>query len=184
MSAALTNTIIGRRTIHQFKANELPPMNILETALDAAVWAPNHHLSQPWRFHLLGPQSVEQVCLLNSELVRDKKGDKAAEVKLRRWREIPGWLLLSREKVDDPIRDREDYAACCCAAHNLSLMLWEKGIGMKWTTGGVTRDKRFFDIVELDFERDSVVGLFWYGYPAEIPQATRRPASEMIKTLP
>ena len=184
MPASVANTIIGRRTIHQFRARELPPAGILEKALDAAVWAPNHHLSQPWRFHLLGPETVEKICLLNAELVRETKGEKAAEIKLRRWREIPGWLLLSRELSEDALRDREDYAACCCVAHNLSLLLWEDGIGMKWTTGGVTRDRRFFDMLNLDFRRDSVVGLFWYGYPAEIPQATRRPASELLKTLP
>ena len=112
--------------------------------LNAASGPPNHHLSQPWRFHLLGPETAELICLLNAEIVEAKKGEKAAEIKLRRWRENPGWLLMSRQRAEDELRDLEDYAACCCAAQNLSLLLWEQSIGMKWTTGAVTRDERFF----------------------------------------
>ncbi|NKB37398.1 MAG: nitroreductase [Gammaproteobacteria bacterium] len=184
MTVSIENTIKSRRTIHQFKHTEIPPLELLERAIDSCIWAPNHHLTQPWRFHLIGPQTAELICLLNAELVQSKKGEKAAEIKLRRWREIPGWLLMSRERVDDNLRDQEDYAACCCAAQNLSLLLWEQSIGMKWTTGEITRNGRFFDIVGLNFATESVVGLFWYGYPADIPQATRIAASKHIKSLP
>ena len=38
--------------------------------------------------------------------------------------------------------ERENYAACCCAAQNLMLYLWRQGIGVKWTTGGITRPSR------------------------------------------
>ncbi len=184
MSLTISDTIKSRRTIHQFRADNVPSADEIRLAIEQAVWAPNHHLTQPWRFHLLGPETKESICHLNAELVREKKGEKAAEIKLRRWSEMPGWLLLSCENSEDELRQKEDYAACCCVAHNLSLILWENNVGMKWTTGAVTRDQRFFDIVQLDSRRHFVVGLFWYGYPADIPQATRKPVNEFLEILP
>jgi nitroreductase len=184
MPGSLVETIKNRRTIHQFKVDELPPVEIIREAIEQAVWAPNHHLTQPWLFHLIGPQTAESICQLNSALVKDKKGEKAAEIKLRRWREVPGWLVLSCRKAADELTRKEDYAACCCVAHNLSLILWEKGLGMKWTTGAVTREPGFFDIIGLDSQQHSIIGLFWYGYPADIPKATRLAVSESIAVLP
>jgi len=93
-------------------------------------------------------------------------------------------LLLSCEKSEQALRQREDYAACCCVAQNLSLILWERAIGMKWTTGAVTREQRFFDILQLDEGQRSVVGLFWYGYPAEIPRGVRKSPRKFIDVLP
>ena len=184
MSSSIADTIKNRRTIHQFRTDKSPPVELIERSIEHAIWAPNHRLTQPWHFHIIGTETAEQICQLNTEIVSKKKGKKAAEIKLRRWREIPGWLLLSCEISDDEIRRQEDYAACCCAAQNLSLILWENGVGMKWNTGAVTRDQRFFDIVQIDRHQHSIIGLFWYGYPEEIPQATRLPLSKFLNILP
>lgn len=184
MSDSITDIIKNRRTIHHFVAEPRPTTQLLENALQAAVCAPNHHLTRPWQFHLIGPASAERICRLNADLVEQSKGAKAAEVKLKRWREIPGWLLLSCTRSAEEQKQREDYAACCCVAQNLALILWEQGIGMKWTTGKVTRDARFFDIVQVDRRERSIVGLFCYGYPGEIPKATRQPLAECLHVLP
>jgi nitroreductase len=176
--------IRGRRTVHDFRPGETPALEIVEAAIDHAVWAPNHYLSQPWRFRLLGPETRDRVCLLNADLIRAKGDDKGADYRLKRWRAIPGWLLLSCTRSDNPVREREDFAACCCAAQNLMLFLWEQGIGVKWTTGEVTRDSRFFEIVGLDPAVETPVGLFWYGYAASVPEVARRPVSEVLTRLP
>ena len=168
-----------RRTVHDFTA-EVPPDDLLGRAIDLARWAPNHRRTEPWHFYLLDRASADRIVELNTELVRANKGDKVADVKQRRWREMPGWLVVTCSVSDDDVRTREDYAACCCAVHSMSLYLWEQGVGMKWTTGAVTRDARFFDIVGIDPGRESIVGLFWYGYPAAIPVQHRKPLDEVM----
>ncbi len=168
-----------RRTVHDYTA-EVPPDELLDRAIDLARWAPNHRRTEPWHFYLLDRASAQRVVALNTELVRAGKGDKVAEVKQRRWLEMPGWLVVTCAVSDDEVREREDYAACCCAVHSMSLYLWEQGVGMKWTTGAVTRDPRFFDIVGIDPERESIVGLFWYGYPAAVPIQNRKPLDEVM----
>ena len=180
----VTGLIRSRRTIHQFKSEPVPDEATIRAAMEQAIWAPNHHLTQPWRFYLLGAESKERICLLNAQLVNETQGERAAQVKLRRWREVPGWLVLTCRKSDDAVTMRENYASCCCVAQNLMLILWDGGVGVKWTTGAVTRTRTFHDIIGVDCEQEEVVGLFWYGFPAEVPAAERLAPEQVITALP
>lgn len=184
MTRSIRDLICTRRTIHEFRPGSAPPVETIRAAIECAVRAPNHYLTQPWRFYILGPETVERICILNSDLVREKQGDKAAEMKLRRWRAIPGWLLLTNNLAGDEVRRRENFAACCCAAQNLMLYLWEQGIGVKWNTGAVIRDQRFFEITRVDPSAEQGVGIFWYGMPVEIPDTARSPVEKYIVALP
>ncbi len=168
-----------RRTVHDF-TDATPPTDTIVQAIELARWAPNHLRTEPWHFYVLDRTVGRRVAALNAELVRESKSAKVADVKLRRWSEMPGWLVVTCARSDDEIRMREDYAACCCAIHNIALYLWEQGLGMKWTTGAVTRDPRFFDLVGMDFDAVYVVGLFWYGYPADVPVQHRRPVASIM----
>ena len=175
----LARLLRERRTVHDF-TDDIPPRELIEQAIDVARWAPNHLRTEPWHFYLLDRDVGNAIAKLNSRFVRKKKGDKAAEVKLRRWTSMPGWLVVTCARSDEDLREREDYAACCCAVHNMSLYLWEQGVGMKWTTGKVTRDKRFNELVGIDPDSEFVVGMFWYGYPATIPVQHRKPVGSIL----
>ena len=172
-----------RRTIHEFKL-ELPPREPVMRALHAARWVPNHHVSQPWRFYLVGPETREQISRLNADLIAERKGAEAGEDKYQRWCAIPGWMVVTCQNSDDVLRAQEDYAACCCAIHNFSLCLWSEGIGVKWTTGPVTREDAFYELLWIDREVETVVGLVWYGYAAEVPMTARRPLAEVMVEMP
>jgi nitroreductase len=180
--AAVASVLRGRRTVHDFSA-EVPPREQLMDAIESARWAPNHHRTEPWCFYVLGRDVAERITELNAELVRAKNGEAAAEAKRRRWSAMPGWFALTCLRSEDPMREREDYAACCCAVQNLMLHLWVLGIGVKWGTGKVTRDPRFLAMLGIDAAREFVVGLFWYGYPAAVPAQARRPASEIVRAI-
>ena len=180
----IKQTIRARRTIHDFLPDSAPPEEIVLSAIEHAIWAPNHHLSQPWRFYMIGPGTAERICELNASRVREAVNERAADIKLQRWRAVPGWLLLTCVRHADARRAEEDYAACCCAAQNLMLCLWEEGIGMKWTTGDVTRDPEFFEILGIDPQIERVVGLFWYGRAADVPGAARIDTADLVKRLP
>ncbi len=172
--------IRGRRTIGKF-ADGCPPCEILLEAIEVARWAPNHHHTEPWTFHLLGCETACRLIDLNTELVRQHKGEAAAQSKRQRWSLIPGWLAVTCHLTDDPATREEDYAACCCAIQNLSLYLWTRGIGVKWSTGEVTRAEAFYRLLEVDPERSRVVGLLSYGYPLSVPQSRRRPVDEIVQ---
>ncbi len=183
-SATFTEQLLrSRRTIHNF-ALELPPHATILRGLELARWAPNHFLTEPWHFYLLGPDTAEAIARLNAALVARQQGAAAGEAKFERWRKVPGWLVVTCENSDDALQGKEDYAACCCAIHNFSLYLWSEGIGVKWTTGPVIREPEFYDLIWVDPEVETVVGLLWYGYPAEVPQTPRKPLSQVLVELP
>jgi hypothetical protein len=54
---------------------------------------------------------------------------------------------------------------------------------VKWTTGGITRHARFYELLAIDSAKESIVGLFWYGVPKVIPTQKRRPVEEIVTKL-
>lgn len=180
---AAAELIRKRRTIHLFE-RERPPDAVIHRAIELARWAPNHRLTEPWRFYLLGPRTAAEIAELNARIVTEKRGEQAGLAKRERWLAVPGWLLVTCRRSDDPIREQEDYAACCCAIQNMMLYLWSEQIGVKWTTGDVTRHPLFWKILNIDQNEEKLVGLFWYGYPAEIPGTPRQPVENILSTRP
>ena len=173
----------GRRTIELFLHTPVPSA-LVDEAIEAATWAPNHHVTEPWHFYVLGSETIQRCLDLCRTLVAAKKGDKAADFKRQSWSEKPGWLVVTCQKSDDELLQREDYAACCAATQNLALYLWKAGIGTKWTTGDITRHADFSDIVGFDSGTEFVVGLIWYGYPKLTPTQSRKAVDDVKTELP
>jgi nitroreductase len=173
----------ARRSIDLFAAEPVPQSVVLE-AIDVARWAPNHRLTQPWRFYLVGPETRARVIDLAVEIDTAKKGERAGVARRARLEAVPGFLVLTTRRSEEALLDREDYAACCCAAQNLMLELWERGVGTKWTTGGITRDARFYELLGVDSAKESVVGLIWYGVPKVVPTQERLPVEAIVTQLP
>jgi nitroreductase len=172
----------ARRTIELFLQTPVPAALVRE-AIATATWAPNHHLTEPWRFYLLGKESIASCVDLVRDIVTAKKDAKAGEFKAQSWSEKPGWLVVCCRNSDDALQQQEDYAACCAAIQNLLLYLWKAGVGSKWTTGDITRDTRFFKIVGIDADKETVVGLIWYGYPKLTPTQARKSIAAVLREL-
>ena len=96
-------------------------------------------------------------------MVTAAKGKELGEHKRKSWTEKPGWLIVTCQRSDDELREREDYAACSAAVQNFMLYLWKAGVGSKWTTGAITREARFNDILGIDADEEFVVGMIWFG---------------------
>lgn len=173
----------GRRTINLYLQTPVP-VELVEEAIESATWAPNHHVTEPWRFYLLGQQTIAQCLDLVRDIVTAKKDAKAGEFKAQSWAEKPGWLVVTCRRSADELLQREDYAACCTATQNFMLHLWKAGVGSKWTTGDITRDPRFFEIIGIDSEAELVVGLIWYGYPKLTPEQRRCSPDRVLTKLP
>lgn len=175
----LQEALVSRRTISLFKT-EAPAAALLDEALEAARWAPNHRFTEPWHFYRLGLETAKQVVALNTELVAAKKGQPAAEAKRQKWASVPTWLLVTCDRNEDPLVAKEDYAATCCAIQNIQLSLWANGVGCKWTTGDVTRDHALADLCWFNPANEEVVGLLMIGFAAEVPPPVRNKALPQI----
>ena len=56
--AQLKRIIEGRRSIGKV-TDERPDRALIEQVLESATWAPNHRLTEPWRFVVLAGQARE-----------------------------------------------------------------------------------------------------------------------------
>ena len=172
----------GRRSIDLFAPGPVAADTLL-AAIEVARWAPNHRLTEPWRFYLLGVATMRAVVDFAVELEVAAKGERAGPVRRARLEAVPGMFVLTSTRSDDALVERENYAACCCAAQNLMLYLWRQGIGVKWTTGGITRQQRLYELLGIDSSKESLVGFFWYGVPKVVPTQKRRPVEEIVTQL-
>lgn len=182
-ASAFAAQIRARRSVDLFETEPVGTAALLE-AIELARWAPNHRLTEPWRFYIIGPETKDAITELAAAVDTAAKGERAGAARRERLRAIPAFFVLTTRRSADPLLDREDYAACCCAAQNLMLYLWQVGIGVKWTTGAVTRDPRFYDLLGIDPAAEAVVGLFWYGAPKVVPKQRRRPVEEIVIERP
>jgi nitroreductase len=179
----IANLIRNRRTTNLFEPEPVDN-GILLDAIELARWAPNHRLTEPWRFYLLGEVTAAAAAACWAELEAELKGQAAGEARRQRLESIPGHFVLTSAKDEDSLIELENYAACCCAAQNLMLYLWQLGVGVKWTTGAITREPRLYRLLGIDSERERIVGYFWYGRPKVVGEQRRRAVEEIVASLP
>jgi nitroreductase len=179
----LAALIRNRRSIDLFLSEPVGTETLVE-AIELARWAPNHRLTNPWRFYVLGPATADAVARCAAGFEAEKKGERAGAARYARFKAIPGTFVVTSPRSTDELLEREDYAACCCAVQNLMLYMWQRGIGVKWTTGAITREQRFYDVLGIDSKAERVVGLFWYGRPQVVPTKERRPVADIVVRLP
>jgi nitroreductase len=122
----VADAIRTRRTIKAYQADPVP-RETLEELFDLARWAPNHHLTEPWRFRVLGPAALAAL--------KEAAGPDAA-AKLDR---APTLVAASAIQTGDPVQDEEDVLASACATYIVLLGAHERGLAGYWRTPAVLR---------------------------------------------
>lgn len=178
----LAERMRSRRTVKMFLQQPVSRRLVLE-AIEVARWAPNHHLTEPWHFYLLGAEAIEKSIDLTRIVVTERKGADLGNFKAQDAATRPGWLVVTCRRSADELTQQEDYASVCCAIQNLSLYLSEAGLASKWSTGPITRDSRFYELLGIDPEAEMIVGLIWYGYPKITPTQSRKPVADIVTEL-
>lgn len=152
----------------------------IEAMLAAAVRAPNHRLTEPWRFFVVTGAARAQLAALREEQMR--AAGRWDEERIRRvageLAQVPVWIVVACRQGRDPEETRENYAAVACAVQNMLLVAHGRGLGANWRTGqflaypplrqwlGVAEDEELVAAVEV-------------GYPAgPLPETPRTPWQE------
>lgn len=181
-------TLLTRRTVHEYSTAPIPE-GALERAFEAALAAPNHRMTEPWRFTRVGPTTRQRLVEIS---LRQKLGPGTAprpEVVNKTQRKMldPAELVVvSRVRCDDPDVEREDYAAVACAIQNLTLALWAEGVASKWSTGQVTRESDSYTALGISEQDEEIVGFVWVGMPAKpTPKTKRRKGvADVVRSVP
>jgi nitroreductase len=163
--------IRSRRTI---KAYEPAPVDraVLDELFELARWAPNHHVTEPWRFRVLGPRALERL--------KQAAGPEAA-AKLER---APTLVASSAVLGGDPVSDEEDLHAVACATYIVLLGAHARGLAAYWRTPEILRSREGCKAVGIGAE-ERFVGLIHLGEGKDAGKEApaRSPASKFVEYL-
>lgn len=173
--------IKDRRTIYpeQYSDRKVH-RELIEDLLNAAIWAPSHGLTQPWRFRVYMGDSLTELSTHLGQCYREFVGPDFSEMKFNKVTKRPlmASVVIAVGVEPDPkgkIPIQEEIEATACAIQNMHLMATARGLGMFWSTPKFIYSGALNDFLGLSVE-SKVVGLIYLGYPAgEWPKGQRRP---------
>jgi nitroreductase len=161
MAMDVETAIRTRRTHKAFRPEPLTREQI-EELLELARWAPNHNLTAPWRFRVLGPRALTRL--------KEVAGPEGA-AKLDR---APTMIVVSCALGDDAIQNEEDLHATAVASYIVLLGAHARGLAGYWRTPALLWSEGGREAVGLpDSER--FVGLLHLGLPRQQKQPPQRP---------
>ena len=183
----LKDVIRSRRSVGLFK-NEPVPLELVQELLESAIYAPNHRLTEPWRFIVIAEEARMHYATIRSQMVLDTlttQGEaerkQAVEGTYRKFTGVPLYLLVAMQPHENAEVHEEDYAACACVIQNFLLLAWEQGLGTCWKT--FKDDTRLRAFVGLN-TGEKVVGIIHIGYPDEAERdGQRQPVQQRLTIL-
>jgi nitroreductase len=162
-------TAVRTRRTHKAFGPEPLPRERIEELLELARWAPNHDLTAPWRFRVVGPAALARL--------KAAAGPEGA-AKLDR---APTLIIVSCALGGDPVRDEEDLHATAVASYIVLLAAHARGLAGYWRTPGVLRSEAGRAAVGLSPE-ERFVGLLHLGDPRQERQPPERPPVDQTTT--
>jgi nitroreductase len=164
---------IRTRRTHKAYGTEPVDRATLEELLELARWAPNHHLTNPWRFRVVGPDALARL--------KDAAGPEAA-AKLDR---APTLVAVSYVRTpDDPVADEEDLLATGCAAYIVLLAAHARGFASYWRTPAILREAEGRAALGIP-DTEHAIGLLHLGAPRQEQRVPdRAPVDEIVSWLP
>jgi len=164
------------------------PREAIARLLDAAVRAPNHKLTEPWRFAVLTGASRDRYAVIRRAhregRFADPSAPEAARAIEKTWREAqetPAFIAVSCMLSDDAVRREEDLAACWMAVANLLTAATAVGLGTYVRTGGILAEPALRELVGAA-EGVRLIAVISVGWPAA-EEAPRRRAPAAEKTV-
>jgi nitroreductase len=147
---------------------------VLGELFELARWAPNHHLTNPWRFRVLGERT--RAALM--ELAESEQP--GAAIKLRR---APTLVAVSARLEGEPGQDREDVLASAVAAYIVLLGAHARGLAAYWRTVALLEDPRGRELLGMP-AGETPLGLLYLGDPVQEQRVPERaPVSDFVTEL-
>jgi nitroreductase len=162
-------TAIRTRRTHKAFAPEPLPREQIDELLELASWAPNHNLTVPWRFRVIGPETLKRL--------KEVAGPEGA-AKLDR---APTLIVVSCVLSGDPVEEEEDLHATAAASYIVLLAAHDRGFAGYWRTPGILRTPEGCAAVGLG-EEERFVGLLHLGHPRQEKPAPERPGADRVTT--
>jgi nitroreductase len=170
----LEHAIRTRRTHKAFGPEPVAP-EVLERLFELARWAPNHHLTNPWRFRVLGQVTVARLKAV-AESVNPGSGSKLDRA--------PTLVVVSVYREGDPAQQQEDLLAVAVAAYLVLLGAHGEGLAGYWRTVPFLNSSAGREALGLD-PAETAIGLLHLGRPRQEQRVPERaPSSHYVLHLP
>lgn len=185
----VTRAIQTRQSVGRVKKDPVP-RELVEAMLESAVHAPNHRITEPWRFHVFAGKGRGELARARAEMARlmaeaEGEDDEMAAGRISRERKkafrAPVVIAVISEAGRDEVETLENYAACAAAVQNMQLTAHALGLGAIWRTGPVAYHEHTRDFFGLG-DGDNVVAFLYVGYP-DMGERTRRRKPAHEKTV-
>jgi len=178
----ITDVIRSRRTIFPKDFTERKVhRELVEKILNNALWAPNHGMTQPWRFKVFQgdalPELAERLaeiykCITPQDLFLQRKFDNNKKRPLQSSVVI---AVCMEPGTKGSIPEIEEVEAIACAVQNMGLTATAYGLGTFWSTGKVIYSDELKEYLGLP-DQGKCLGLIYIGYPSkEWPKGYRKP---------
>jgi nitroreductase len=173
------DAIRTRRTVKAFTAEPVPN-EMLAELFELARWAPNHRLTAPWRFRVVGQQSLDALKDAAAQQAAETAPEgaeldavgAAAAAKLDR---APTLVVVSCMRCGDHVQHDEDMLSTGVAAYIVLLSAHARELAGYWRTPGILRDPRGREAVGVP-DDEEIVGLLYLGRAAQdYSEAPARP---------
>ena len=178
-------TAIRTRRSHKLFTGQPVTREVLEELVQLATWAPNHHYTEPWRFSVVGHARLPAMAEAIELQLGSEPAARNQAVKIRGILSGAGAAIALRQVLTpgDAVREREDYAACCCAMQNIQLGAWSHGLGSYWTTSPAMIGEKLHAFWQVQ-PGEQLVGAIILGHPAlQMPAIRHKPTSELTDWL-
>ena len=161
------------------------PKELVERILESAVHAPNHRLTEPWRFHVFTGRGRGELARVRAEIARlqavaEGESEELAAGRISRERKkafrAPVVIAVVSEAGRDETETLENYAACAAAVQNMQLTAHALGLTTMWRTGAVVYHDLMRELLGLK-EGDIPVAHLYVGYPDMGERPRRRGAA-------
>jgi nitroreductase len=161
-----------RRSVGKVRPDPVPK-EVVEEVLESAVHAPNHRITEPWRFHVFSGKGRGELARARAELARilaEAEGDEEqlAAGRISRERKkafrAPVVITVISKGGRDETETLENYAACAAAVQNMQLTAHSLGLATIWRTGPVAYHPYMRDFFGLEYG-DEIVAYLYLGYP-------------------
>lgn len=169
-NVSVRDVIKHRRSIGQM-TDEQPSREQIEQLLEAATYAPNHHVSEPWHFFVLTGAAREDLGKVMAESLKahmEEPASKKSQFQLlkecNKPLRAPVVITVAAKGVADHEEFLERVEAAAAAVQNMLLAAQEIGLATIWRSGSATHDpqvKRWFGLSPADH----IVGFIYVGFP-------------------
>ena len=161
--------------------------DIINQMLENANWAPNHKLTEPWRFVVFADDGLKQLAAFQSECYKTVttadgtfREDRYQSLQTKPMES--SHIIAVGMKRDEAKRlpEWEELGAVFCAIQNMYLTATAYRVGCYLSTGGITNFEEAKSFFGLGPD-DKLCGFLHVGMPkATMPAGKRRPIIEKV----